>query len=195
MPPTALHWLKASLIAVAASTLVGACDDSSSLGPEDQPAVLEAVPAAAAARGPDLGTCTNLAPEAGSKLALHVYAVGVQIYQWNGTSWAFVGPSATLYANANAQGVVGTHYAGPTWESNSGGTVVATVRDRCPRNSADIPWLLLDAASHSGPGIFHDIDQIQRVNTVGGQAPAEAGAPGEVRNVAYTAEYYFWRAP
>ena len=156
---------------------------------------LEAPEAARRLAAPTSAPCGNLAAEAGSKLAYQVYAVGVQIYQWNGTSWAFLGPSATLYANANAQGVIGTHYAGPTWESNSGGTVVATVRDRCPRDAADIPWLLLDAASHSGPGIFHDIDQIQRVNTVGGQAPAEAGAVGEVRNVAYTAEYYFWRAP
>ena len=192
MPPTAPKWLKASLVAVAMTTLAGACDDTSSLGPDDQPADLAAAPAAAAARGPDLGTCGNLAPEAGSKLVSHAHAVGVQIYQWNGTTWAFVGPSATLYSNANAEGVVGTHYAGPTWESNSGGTVVATVNDRCPRSAADIPWLLLDAVSHDGPGIFHDVSQIQRVNTVGGQAPAEAGTAGEVRNVPYTAEYYFW---
>jgi hypothetical protein len=182
----------ASLVAVALTTLATACDDTSSLGPDDQPVGLEAAPAAAAAIGPDLGTCTNLAPDAGSKLAFHAYAVGAQIYQWNGTSWAFLGPSATLYASASGRGVVGTHYAGPTWESNSGGTVVATGNDRCPRGDADIPWLLLDAVSHSGPGIFHDVSQIQRVNTVGGQAPAAPGTAGEVRNVPYTAEYYFW---
>ena len=35
---------------------------------------------------------------------------------------------------------------------------------------------------------------IQRVNTTGGTAPTDAGTPGEVREVPYTALYRFYRA-
>src|SRR5438876_351209 len=50
---------------------------------------------------------------AGNSVIFHVYAVGVQIYQWNGTTWVFVAPSATLYADPGHHGKVGIHYAGP----------------------------------------------------------------------------------
>ena len=44
-------------------------------------------------------------------------------------------------------------------------------------------------------GIFSKVTYIQRVNTVGGLAPVEAGLiDGETRQVPYTAEYYFYRA-
>ncbi|HYC31431.1 MAG TPA: DUF3455 domain-containing protein [Gemmatimonadales bacterium] len=194
MSLNAMAWLRPSLLAVAAAALA-ACNDQTSLGPEAEPA-LAAVAAAAASHGPDLGTCGNLAVEAGSKLVFRAYARGVQIYQWSGTSWAPVGPSATLYADAGYHGAVGTHYAGPTWESSSGSLVVAGVKDRCPLDAADVPWLLLDATHAQGPGIFERVSQIQRVNTVGGPAPAEPGASvGEIRSVPYTAEYFFYRAP
>jgi hypothetical protein len=38
-------------------------------------------------RAPELGNCQHLQVQAGDKVAFHVYAEGVQIYQWNGTSW------------------------------------------------------------------------------------------------------------
>src|SRR5258705_5293204 len=69
--------------------------------------------------------CDSLQVGPENRLAFHAYAVGVQIYRWNGTAWVFVEPRATLYADANFHGKVGTHYAGPTWEGNSGGKVVA----------------------------------------------------------------------
>src|SRR5947208_623861 len=68
-------------------------------------------------RGPDPGDCEELQVPEGNKVAFHAYADGVQIYRWNGTSWAFVAPEAVLYADAEGDGVVGIHYAGPTWES------------------------------------------------------------------------------
>ena len=145
---------------------------------------------------PDLGSCPALKPPAGSKLAFHVYAEGVQIYRWNGTSWAFVAPEAELYADVGGKGMVGTHYAGPTWESLSGSKVVGTVLERCTPDANAIPWLLLGALSSEGPGIYHRVAFIQRVNTVGGLAPSMAGSVvGEVTRVPYTTEYYFYRAP
>jgi hypothetical protein len=146
-------------------------------------------------RAPDLGDCQDLRVPAGHKVAFRAYAEGVQVYRWTGTSWAFVGPEALLYAGAGGDGPVGIHYAGPTWESASGSTVVGTVLERCTPDADAIPWLLLGAVSSAGPGIFHRVTFIQRVNTVGGLAPADPGDfPGEVARVPYTADYYFYRA-
>ena len=146
-------------------------------------------------RAPDLGEFQNLKVPAGNKLASHLYAEGVQIYRWNGTSWAFVAPEATLYADATRHGKVGTHYAGPTWESASGSTVVGAVLKRATPDPDAIPWLLLGAASSEGPGVFQRVTFIQRVNTTGGKAPAVPGGfVGEEARVPYTADYYFYRA-
>src|SRR5687768_14562628 len=44
-------------------------------------------------RAPELeGETEKVAVEAGHKVAAHAYAVGYQVYRWNGTSWSFVGP-------------------------------------------------------------------------------------------------------
>jgi uncharacterized protein DUF3455 len=140
----------------------------------------------------DLGSCTNLAAD--GELTFRAYASGVQIYRWSGASWVFVAPRATLYGDAGLHGVVGSHYAGPTWESVSGSTVVGAVAERCTPNSSSIPWLLLDAVSSAGPGVFRGVTQIQRVNTVGGIAPSGVGnVIGEIAEVPYTAEYLFYR--
>ena len=146
-------------------------------------------------RAPDLGSCERLQVEAGNKVAFHVYAEGSQIYRWDGASWVFVGPDAVLWADAGGHGEVGTHYAGPTWESISGSTVRGAVIDRCPSETGAIPWLLLKAVDPERPGIFQRVTYIQRVNTEGGTAPTDPGSfAGEVANVAYTAEYVFYRA-
>jgi hypothetical protein len=129
----------------------------------------------------------------GSKLVFRAFATGVQIYSWNGTSWSFVAPLAVLSADAGGKSVVGTHYAGPTWESNSGSKVVGTVSVRCTPDASTIPWLLLTGVS-SGPGLFHRVTFIQRVNTVGGLAPSDPGSvAGEEVRVPYTAVYFFYR--
>src|SRR5262249_40357173 len=108
-------------------------------------------------REPDLSACPNLQVAEGNEVAFHVYALGVQIYQWNGTAWAFVAPSARLFADPGHHGKVGTHYAGPTWESNSGSKVVGARLAACTPDPNSIPWLKLGAASSEGPGIFDNI--------------------------------------
>ena len=139
--------------------------------------------------------CDSLQVPEGNKVTFHVYAVGVQIYRWNGATWAFVAPAAVLYANADHDGEVGTHYVGPTWESNSGSKVAGARLAGCTPDPTAIPWLLLKAVSSDGPGIFDRVTFIQRVNTVGGLAPATAGTTvGEEQQVPYTAEYFFYRA-
>jgi hypothetical protein len=160
---------------------------------------LGSVPAARAVndtRPPDLPSplCNDVQVPSGNIVAFHVYARGVQIYRWDG-AWVFVAPSAMLFADANYQGQVGIHYAGPTWESNSGSKVVGGSPIRCAPDSTAIPWLKLQTVSTIGPGIFSSVTYIQRVNTTGGLAPTAPGSSvHEAAEPPYTAEYYFYRA-
>lgn len=147
-------------------------------------------------RAPELpaGICESLQVPAGNEVAFHVYASGVQVYRWNGSAWAFIEPVANLYADRNYRGQVGTHYAGPTWESNSGSRVVARRVADCAPNPTAIAWLKLEARSSEGPGIFEGVTFVQRVNTSGGKAPTAAGSfVGEEARVPYTTEYFFYR--
>lgn len=143
----------------------------------------------------NLQVCGNLQPPPGNEMYFRVYAEGVQIYRWNGTSWDFVAPLADLFASPNYRGKVGFHYAGPTWESNSGSRVVASRVADCTPNPNAIPWLLLKTVSATGPDVFSHTTFIQRVNTVGGLRPSAPGsAIGAEARVYYTTEYYFFRA-
>ncbi len=147
-------------------------------------------------RSPELPSplCDGVQVPEGNQLAFRVYALGYQIYRWDGTKWVFVAPDATLYADAGHHGIVGRHYAGPTWESNSGSAVVGTRIAACTPDTASIPWLLLAGTSSHGPGIFDDVKFIQRVDTVGGIAPTTPGlSVGQSMPVPYMAEYYFYR--
>jgi hypothetical protein len=143
-------------------------------------------------RAPEVPTDIQV-PE-GHKVLFHGYAEGVQIYTWNGASWGSSIPEAVLVDQDGE--LVAIHYGGPTWESNSGGLVMGTVvRPRVTVDPDAIPWLLLAPTQIEGAGIFSGTTYIQRVNTVGGKAPAAAGAfVGEVARVPYAADYYFYRS-
>jgi len=139
--------------------------------------------------------CDSLQVPEGNEVAFHAFATGVQIYKWDGTAWKFVAPMARLFADAGYQGQVGTHYAGPTWKSNSGSLVVGMRLAACTPDPNSIPWLKLGAITSIGPGIFANVTFVQRVNTVGGKAPTAPGVNiGDLANVPYTAEYVFYRA-
>ena len=148
-------------------------------------------------QAPDLpAICTSIQVSSENKVSRHAFAQGVQIYKWNG-SWVFVEPAAGLFADANYHGKIGIHYKGPTWESNSGSTVLAArvPGTGCIPDATAIPWLLLQTVSTDGPGIFNNVTYVQRANTAVGVAPSRSGAfLGEVVEVPYTAEYYFYRA-
>lgn len=156
-----------------------------------------AVPAFDNENGPELPAgCGSITAPEGNKLAFHVYAKGAQVYRFNGAAWDFVAPVATLYAEEGYHGEVGTHFVGPHWESKSGSKVkAARVPDTgCAPDSTAIAWLLLKKTETSGNGIFTKVTYIQRTNTTGGLPPSEPGALNEIREVPYTAEYYFYRA-
>jgi hypothetical protein len=126
---------------------------------------------------------------------------GVQIYQCRAKTndateyeWVLKAPEADLF-DAQGKGI-GRHYGGPTWEGIDGSKVVGEVKGR--ETSAEtnaIPWLLLVAKKHEGNGVFSRVSSIQRLETVGGKAPAEGrdrSKLGTEVRVPYTAEYYFY---
>ena len=134
-------------------------------------------------------------------LSLETHATGVQIYDCKLNKgdptrfeWVFKAPEADLFDPAGKK--IGKHYAGPTWESNDGSKAVGEVkaRDDGPDVNA-IPWLLLSAKSTSGVGVLGQTVSVQRVQTVGGQAPVGGCSPaqaGKEVRVPYSAAYYFY---
>lgn len=141
-----------------------------------------------------VGDCEKLAVSSDNKVTAYLFARGVQIYRWDGATWSFVNPEATLYANADLTGEVCLHFGGPTWQSLSGSRVVGAVDQKCVPDPDSIPWLLLHATVTEGPGIFDGVTFIQRINTVGGNAPSEPGDfVGEIARIPYTAHYVFYR--
>ncbi|HEX5218996.1 MAG TPA: DUF3455 domain-containing protein [Verrucomicrobiae bacterium] len=157
-------------------------------------AMTSAVAVAADNRAPEV-PATIAVPE-GHKVHFHGFALGVQIYTWNGTNWGASVPEAVLFDNDG--NVVATHFGGPTWESNSGSQVVGALPPLAVVvDPTAIPWLRLATVSDRthGPGIFANTTYIHRVNTVGGKAPSDAGTfVGQVTRVPYAADYYFYRA-
>ena len=193
MKTFSLFSLSAMLVGILCATLfLASCEQEDVLG----------VPARVAARSSAPDVPAELEVGEGFDVSFHTYAEGVQVYVCTETSpgvyaWVFKEPIATLYGDAARHAVVGTHYAGPTWESNSGSTVVAARLAGVTMDPASIPWLKLGAVSSAGPGIFDGTTHIQRVNTVGGVAPsggADAATLGQELHVPYTAEYYFYKA-
>ena len=155
-------------------------------------------------RAPDFAEVPGtLKPGADEALSMVVPARGVQIYECRAAKdmsseyeWAFVAPEAALFDTAGKR--IGRHYAGPHWEAADGSKFVGTVKARtdAPVNGA-IPWLLLAAKPVASEGAFGNVTSVQRVNTVGGQAPASGcsqATVGSRARVDYTADYYFFTA-
>jgi hypothetical protein len=139
--------------------------------------------------------------EDGNKVFLVGHAVGVQIYSCNATSsgfsWGLVAPRANLYDDAGK--LIITHFGGPTWQAKDGSKVVGQLVNRVSVDATALPWLLLSATSAAGPEGDRLVGTtfIQRIATIGGLPPAVAGCNattvGNVAEVAYTADYYFWK--
>jgi hypothetical protein len=142
-----------------------------------------------------------LNPDKDQSLAFVVAAKGVQIYECSVSEeqagkyeWVNIAPKADLFdKNGNK---IGKHYAGPHWESNDGSKVLGTVQEKV---DAPVPgavsWLLLSTESDGAKGAFSEITTIQRLNTVGGVAPATGCSQAEVGKLAnsnYTADYYLF---
>lgn len=142
----------------------------------------------------------NLQAPAGAVAYLEALADGVQIYECSPGSdsmyrWALKAPRATL--SDRSGGALGKHYAGPTWEARDGSTVVGEAKAQAPSpSSTAIPWVLLAAKSSSAAGTLSEVRFVQRVETVGGVAPAQGCSEATLKQqveVPYTATYVFYR--
>ena len=137
---------------------------------------------------------TELRVPDGYKRVLSTEGRGVQIYDCVNGAWKFREPKAEILDQPSGKQVA-IHYVGPTWESTKDGSaVVGAVKARvdAPVPQADIPWLLLQATSTSGPGLFGEVQYIQRLDTEGGVAPAGPCTTGQTVSVPYQATYEFW---
>ena len=197
MTKTTWRWLGRSLVIVTMA-VAGACSNEAPVAPLGAAAKQGASALRDVSNGnrlPDLTACPTLAAPEGSTLLLHAFGIGFQVYHWNGTSWGAPTPDATIYADAGGHGQIATHFAGPSWQSNSGSKVVGTVANRCTVDPNSIQWLSLTAVA-SGNGILARVNFIQRLNTAGGLAPATPGTVvGEEARQPYTADYLFYVAP
>jgi hypothetical protein len=164
------------------------------------PVPVAADPAAAQADGfvgGRLDVPAEIAVPAGNKLDSVFKAKGVQVYGCAGAAWALIEPAASLtgitlkpVARVNA-----IHFRGPSWQSDSDGTLVeGTAPKSAPSATPNsIAQLLVTAKSTRGEGTFGGVTFIQRLATVGGVAPAGACTEGDTEAVRYTAVYRFFK--
>ena len=141
----------------------------------------------------------NIKAPAGERTILLARAIGFQVYGCQAgpdgkPAWTLKRPEADLFDQQGNK--IGQHGAGPSWKHNDGSEVLGKVMARADSPSGSIPWLLLNAAGHSGSGLLARVTSIQRVHTEGGQSPkaeecSKASANSEVR-VKYSADYYFY---
>jgi hypothetical protein len=144
-------------------------------------------------------------PNSGNTRVATYYATGVQIYNARQKAdtdpavyeWVFASPSAILFNDKNEQ--VGTHFAGPSWQLQSGDRINGQQFTPAKTKSMDpgsVDWLLLMPKEGSAPtGIFKDVIYIQRIATTGGKAPTTPPASAsETIGVEYTAVYRFTKS-
>lgn len=125
-----------------------------------------------------------------------VHAEGAQIYECSadktGASWKFKEPIASLFESGRT---IGRHYAGPSWEFADGTVVTARVMAQAPSaTSDDIPELMLAITGSRGSSPVATARTILRLKTKGGVAHGPCSTPGELKSVAYSAEYAFFSA-
>ncbi len=140
-------------------------------------------------------------PPAEHKMAMKTVGVGEITYECRAKAdmpgafeWAFVAPMAKLMDGGNRE--VGKYYGGPTWESMDGSKVMGKQVAVAPASPGNIPLQLVKAEPAMGSGSMTGVTYIQRLNTRGGVAPAEAcnaSMTGMKKQVAYQADYVFYK--
>ena len=140
---------------------------------------------------------------AGHAVSMETAAAGNITYQCRAKKdmagqyeWVFVGPDAPLVDRSGKS--VGKYYGPPaTWESNDGSKVTGAQVAVAPNGAGNIPVQLVKANPAMGMGAMQGVAYIQRVETVGGVAPAAPCGQmveGQKQVVTYRADYIFWRA-
>jgi len=173
---------------------------------------------AAAERVTPPSTPVNIQVPAGNKLFLVGHASGTQNYIClpvdSGFGWTLFGPQATLFDDHDRQVI--THFLSgnpdekgtlrATWQHSRDTSAVWAMAIQSSSDASfvapgAIPWLLLrvvgDEEGPNGGEKLTEAAFIQRVNTVGGTAPAtgcaQAGDVGSRFFVPYLADYFFYR--
>jgi Protein of unknown function (DUF3455) len=135
----------------------------------------------------------------GEEVVLLAHASGTQIYTCQAGAdgkfaWTLKAPDAELKDEKGK--AIGSHFAGPTWKLNDGSEVAGKAAAHADSPDAgSIPWLLVNAVSHTGTGLLANVITIQRIHTHGGKPPAEgcdASHPNAETKSSYTADYYFY---
>jgi hypothetical protein len=140
----------------------------------------------------------NLVP-AGEHPTERIASRGVAVYECrakpgdpSSAAWVYAAAEADLL---DAQGrKTGSHsFPPPLWESTDGSKIAGQIKARAdaPQPGA-VPWLLVTTRSTGGDGRLSKATSLQRINTVGGAAPA-AGCDGKSlgakQRVPFTADY------
>jgi hypothetical protein len=138
-------------------------------------------------------------PPPGEEVVLLAHASGSQIYTCQASAdgkftWTLKAPDAELRDEKGK--VIGSHFAGPTWKLNDESEVTGKAAAHVDAPDAgSIPWLLVNAVTHTGKGLLTNVTTIQRIRTLGGKPPAD-GCDESHRNAEtkspYTADYYFY---
>jgi len=164
-------------------------------------------------------TPSAVSPPAGLTVRAAMAARGVQAYVCAAPSaggapaWTLKGPHAVLSDGSETDAI---HFSGPapvstpaaatppapapamvpTWQALDGSRVTgAKTASAAAPDGKSIPWLLLRATPGKGPGLFSDVNWIQRLDTVGGAAPAtgcDAAHLNAELLVPYRADYFFY---
>ena len=138
----------------------------------------------------------------GQAVLFKLNAEGVQVYDCRAKKgrdkefeWVLREPIAML---VEGEKKVGSHGRGPAWKSETAGDD-SSVKVQVPpigtlAQKDAIPWLLLKVESHTGKGRFEKVSYVQRVDTVGGRAPAKCDESylGTELRVPYKATYVFY---
>ncbi|HZI55919.1 MAG TPA: DUF3455 domain-containing protein [Verrucomicrobiae bacterium] len=141
----------------------------------------------------------TLQAPAGEELVLVARASGFQIYICHAEAegkpaWVLKAPEAQLFDQQGKS--IGRHFGGPTWQHNDGSQITARMAARADApEPGTIPWLLLTVTGQTGSGVLSGVTTIQRINTVGGLAPAEGCTAANIEaefKSSYTADYYFY---
>ncbi len=150
----------------------------------------------AAAQPPPVDAAAVSAP--GDAVLARLHASGSQVYACAAgvdgapAAWSFREPQAVLTDEAGR--AVGRHARGPVWRLDDGSAVTGrVVLTRPGATPPDAPLLRLEVVSHEGSGMIAGARTVLRVRTRGGALSGPCTAPGEVRDVPYTADYVFLR--
>ncbi|MEU4163271.1 DUF3455 domain-containing protein [Actinoplanes sp. NPDC026670] len=168
-------------------------------GTDQAPPASPAPVAHEAGHGVDPRVPAELAPPAGHVLHAVLKARGVQVYECRSGAWTLLEPAASLTGVTVRQvkKVSALHFRGPSWLSDQDGSLLEGDPEgvvRAPSESpGSIQQLRIKAKANRGGGTFGKVTYVQRIDTVGGLAPAGTCTGGTIA-APYRAVYRFFVA-